>query len=122
MLWLAFRHALLEYDPSAESDHGRTTASVRGDRLQIMMGAIGRTLAFVTFAGGLFSQASCGGNGGVAEGGTCTSSVECSSGLLCDFGKTPHVCAKSETISHDMAVRVDGLVGDLAGRDLRAAD
>jgi hypothetical protein len=86
------------------------------------MGVMGRTLAFVALLGGLFSQVGCGGNGGVAEGGTCTSSGECASGLLCDFGKTPHVCAKSETISHDMAVHVDGLVGDLAGRDLHSAD
>jgi hypothetical protein len=81
---------------------------------------IARALAAVVWLG---VAQGCGGDSNLAEGATCTSSTECANGLLCDFGKTPHVCAKSETISHDMAMRLgDASVHDLAGRDLKTDD
>ena len=36
---------------------------------------------------------SCGGGSLKRAGETCTASSECGAGLICDDGKTPHVCA-----------------------------
>jgi hypothetical protein len=52
----------------------------------------------------------------LGAGQTCASSGECGPGLLCDFGKTPHVCAPTETVrSHaDLSAHADAAGGDLS--------
>ena|SRR5579871_3040727 len=58
----------------------------------------------------------------VGEGGECTTSEECASGLLCDFSKTPHVCAKMGSLTTDFSTPPRDLsIVDLAGADLSAA-
>jgi len=66
----------------------------------------------------------CGAPGGKAEGQTCVTSQECGPGLLCNYGVTPHVCAKSSTVERqDLTVPEDMAVPvDLAGADLRGVD
>jgi hypothetical protein len=63
----------------------------------------------------------CSSDGLAAAGQPCTASAECGAGLLCDFGKTPHVCATKESIALDMAMKLDG-AADLGVRDLGAVD
>jgi len=72
----------------------------------------------------LGSLAACSASRDKPEGSTCVTSQECGAGLLCDFGKTPHVCAKTESIGRDMAVPAPDLSvsADLAGVDLTGAD
>ena len=41
-------------------------------------------------------------------GGPCSTSEECAAGLICDFGKNPHVCATMSTISSDLSAATDG--------------
>jgi hypothetical protein len=43
-------------------------------------------------------------NAQVGAGGVCTSSEECGPGLLCDFGKMPHVCAGMSSTSTDLSI------------------
>ena len=60
--------------------------------------------------------AGCGDDALLDAGKTCATSDECAAGLLCDFGKTPHVCAPSESVSRDMAVTpADAKAPDLGG-------
>ena len=62
-------------------------------------------------------------SGLVGEGGECTTSDECAAGLLCDFSKTPHVCAKNGSLTTDLATPPDfRAVVDLAGADFAGAD
>ncbi len=57
-------------------------------------------------------------------GGTCTSSEECAAGLICDFGKAPHVCAQMGTLATDLSVPVMGEMGPMpdGGPDLASGD
>jgi hypothetical protein len=59
------------------------------------------------------------GDGLLGDGKVCVSSLECAPGLLCDFGKTPHVCAPSDTVNRDLSVRIRDMsaVEDLTGSD-----
>jgi hypothetical protein len=41
-------------------------------------------------------------------GGPCSTSEECEAGLLCDFGKTPHVCASMSSVTTDLSAALDG--------------
>ena len=41
-------------------------------------------------------------------GGPCSTSEECAAGLLCDFGKKPHVCASMSSVSTDLSATIDG--------------
>jgi hypothetical protein len=82
---------------------------LRGLRHRIRSG--GRWLLFATLL------AACGSDTLGGEGATCTSSEECGDGLLCDFGKTPHVCSPTSTASKDMTVRLPD-----AGRDAHLPD
>jgi len=60
--------------------------------------------------------ASCSDGGLSSEGQTCITSGECAPGLLCDFGRTPHVCAPSDTVGRDMTVKIpDASISDLSG-------
>ena len=67
---------------------------------------------------GLLMCAACSDNlGGVGQ--QCTTSGDCAPGLLCDFGKKPHVCEPmGEVKPPDMAVPVDLAGDDFAGEDL----
>ncbi len=48
--------------------------------------------------------AACGGDALTGEGKPCNSSSECGSGLLCDFGKKPPVCATMDTVGRDLSM------------------
>jgi hypothetical protein len=60
----------------------------------------------------------CGDDTLAGLGEPCQSSEECKSGLLCDYGRSPHVCAPTGTLGHDLSV----IVGHDAGLDLRGVD
>jgi hypothetical protein len=54
-------------------------------------------------------------SGLVGEGQQCDSSEECAAGLVCDFGKSPHTCEPTDSLTRDLAVRV---MTDLSMPDL----
>jgi|GEM_PF-3211267 len=76
--------------------------------------------------------AGCGGDALTGEGKPCNSSSECASGLLCDFGKKPPVCAMMDTVGRDLTVSKRDMsangddmavqLPDLFGVDLFGAD
>jgi hypothetical protein len=60
--------------------------------------------------------ASCSDGALTGEGQPCVTSGECAQGLLCDFGRTPHLCEPSDTVGRDMTVHIpDAAVPDLSG-------
>ncbi len=69
--------------------------------------------------------AACGSSRNKGEGATCVSSQECATGLLCDYGKTPHVCAKMDSVlREDMSAEPPDMTmaPDLFGADLFGVD
>jgi hypothetical protein len=68
--------------------------------------------------------AGCGSSRNKAEGEVCVTAQECADGLLCDYGKTPHLCAKMDSVGRDMAVALPDMSvpQDLFGVDLRGLD
>ena len=54
-------------------------------------------LAFSTALG-------CGGSSLKEAGEPCSASTECAAGLVCDFGRDPHVCATMSTALPDAPV------------------
>lgn len=50
----------------------------------------------------------------VGEGQPCSSSEECLAGLVCDFGRTPHSCQPTDSLTRDLSMRM----GDAAAPDL----
>src|SRR5688572_6827772 len=69
--------------------------------------------------------AACSANNNRVEGAECVSSTQCAAGLLCDFAKTPHVCAKSGSLRpEDMSAEPPDMTRppDLAGADLFGVD
>ncbi|MCA9680091.1 MAG: hypothetical protein H6709_18965 [Kofleriaceae bacterium] len=51
----------------------------------------------------------CGGSSLKEAGEECVASSECATGLACDLGQTPHVCAQETTVPPDAApVPIDG--------------
>ncbi len=63
--------------------------------------------------------AGCGDDNLAGVGQPCSSSGECAQGLLCDFGRKPHVCEPQETVKgEDLSVPPDLAGDDLAGEDL----
>jgi hypothetical protein len=74
-----------------------------------------RALRVVLLGGALLG---CGDDTLAGLGEPCQSSEDCKSGLLCDFGRSPHVCASTGSQSYDLSVIV---VHD-AGLDLRGVD
>ena len=63
----------------------------------------------------LVSLPACGDGNLAGEGKPCSTSAECADGLVCDYGKSPPVCASMLTVSRDMAVNVkDGGARDLS--------
>jgi hypothetical protein len=59
----------------------------------------------------------CGDDNLAGVGQPCISSGDCAAGLLCDFGKKPHVCEPETTLKPDLS-----MMGDLAGEDLAGED
>jgi hypothetical protein len=67
----------------------------------------------------------CSANNNRGEGAECVSSQQCAAGLLCDFSKTPHVCAKNGTLRpEDMSAEPPDMTvpPDFAGADLLGVD
>ncbi|HZS39169.1 MAG TPA: hypothetical protein VFF06_20200 [Polyangia bacterium] len=55
-------------------------------------------------------------SGPVGVGQQCASSEECAAGLVCDFGRMPHSCQQTDSLTRDLSVRImDGAVPDLTG-------
>ena len=66
--------------------------------------------------------AACGTDSLGGQGATCESSEDCSAGLLCDYGQTPHVCSPTSTASKDMTVRIPDAGPDAHLPDLSDVD
>jgi hypothetical protein len=60
-----------------------------------------RTLLTVLFL------CACGDDNLAGVGQPCGSSGDCAAGLLCDFGKKPHVCEPAGTVHADFSVPDD---------------
>ena len=67
----------------------------------------------------LLLVAACDDDNLAGVGQPCSSSGDCAAGLLCDFGRKPHVCEPAGTVKPpDLSVSND----DLAGEDLANAN
>jgi hypothetical protein len=84
--------------------------------------------ATLLVAGAVFAavaMAACGGSSLKQTGESCNASSECDRGLVCDFGREPHVCASSSTQNDaapvdDADVEDAGLDGQIDARPIDA--
>jgi hypothetical protein len=78
---------------------GSSCSALGGAGILVVMSRSRRfaVIALLGIAGLIALAVACGGSDLKQAGDSCNASSECASGLVCDFGREPHVCASMST-------------------------